>query len=65
LNNIGLYFWKINNYVKALEYLVKALEIAQEIKNLQSENECLNNIGIIYKDIGDFDKALTYWFSSI
>ena len=40
--------------------------ISHEISKLiQSENECLTNIGIIYKEIGEYEKALSYLNKSL
>jgi CHAT domain-containing protein/tetratricopeptide (TPR) repeat protein len=57
-NNIGLYFWRITEFTKALNYYQKALEIARDLDNKYEESSCLNNMGIIYKNIGNYDKAL-------
>ncbi len=35
------------------------------MKNIIDESICLNNIGIVYDDMGDFDKALEYYAEAL
>lgn len=61
--NIGVIFFKIGDYKKAIEYLYKDLSIEKVLygeshKNLTSS---LCYIGWIYKEIGQNDKALEYY----
>ncbi|NES07200.1 MAG: CHAT domain-containing protein, partial [Okeania sp. SIO2F4] len=46
---------------KALEYYDKALPILREVKNRSQEATTLNNIGAVYKSIGQPEKALEYF----
>ncbi|WKV10795.1 tetratricopeptide repeat protein [Marivirga harenae] len=43
---------------KSFEYASTALEIAKRINFLQGEANALNNLGVYYKQKGDYDKAL-------
>ncbi len=66
-NNIASIYENRGDYQKALEYLIKSLEIKKEIlpsKHL-SIADSYNNIGSIYFKIGNFDNALKYYSVSI
>ncbi|UCC39519.1 MAG: CHAT domain-containing protein, partial [Candidatus Aminicenantes bacterium] len=45
---------------KALNCYEQALTIPQYIKIKENQSACLNNIGIVYEKIGDYDKSLDY-----
>ena len=49
---------------KALEYYFKALDINIEISVLSGQATCLNNIGAVYYDLGDWKKAEEYYLKS-
>lgn len=52
LFNLGtLYYEKYKDNVKALEFLIKAREVAPK------DSEVLNNIGILYKELEDYENA--------
>jgi tetratricopeptide (TPR) repeat protein len=57
-NNIGIYYKRISNFSKALEYYKTALDIARQLENIEEESNCLSNMGNIYVNLGNFDKAL-------
>ncbi|MGB6339089.1 MAG: CHAT domain-containing protein [Candidatus Aminicenantaceae bacterium] len=58
-NNIGLYYWRYKtDYSQALRYYQEALQIAKELENKTDEADFLSNMGIIYKRIGNLDKAI-------
>ena len=46
---------------QALEYYQKALEIAEERKDIREKATRLNNIGIVYQQWGKPEKALEYF----
>lgn len=57
LNNIGLVFFKLKNYNKALEFYNKSLAL-QNRSNDQSElDRILINIGLCYNELRQFEKA--------
>ena len=60
LNNIGSVYDGRGNYVKALEYYERSLEIKIKIKGKDSIDVAttLNNIGSVYDSLGNFNKAL-------
>ncbi|MFQ6109186.1 MAG: tetratricopeptide repeat protein, partial [Candidatus Aminicenantales bacterium] len=45
----------------ALDYFLKCLRLAKEIKDDKTEIEVINNIGTVYSDLKEHDKALHYF----
>lgn len=59
LNTSGLIWWTLGNNERALRELEDALTRAGELKARKDETATtLNNIGLVYRDMGRFDKAL-------
>lgn len=58
LNNIGVVYWKLNNYDKALEIYTESLKIMKELENREGIVRSLNNIGLIYLTLKNYEKAL-------
>ncbi|MBW1898216.1 MAG: tetratricopeptide repeat protein, partial [Deltaproteobacteria bacterium] len=59
LNTSGLIWWTLGNNRKALHELEKALEIAKILPNRTDEvASTLNNIGLVLRDTGQYQKAL-------
>ena len=50
----------LGDYVKANEYLEKALAIAIEIANRNGEGSCYQNLGTVLIFLGDYFKAKEY-----
>ncbi|MBI2967106.1 MAG: tetratricopeptide repeat protein [Bacteroidetes bacterium] len=50
---------------KALEYYFKALKIHEEVGNKTETARHLSNIGIVYKNQGNYTKALEYYFKAL
>ncbi|MGB3759482.1 MAG: tetratricopeptide repeat protein [Rivularia sp. (in: cyanobacteria)] len=61
LGNIGLVYYSLRDYVKAISYLEQYLTIAREIKDRQGEINTLNYLGHAYKSIGNYAKAIEYY----
>lgn len=53
-----------NKYATALEYDFKAMKIYEELKNTLQLSKICNNIGVIYRSIGDNKKALEYFLKA-
>ncbi len=51
-NNLGIIYNELGDYDEAINYHKKALEIKKKFKNrnLESENNSINNIAVVYKD---------------
>ncbi|MEW6265662.1 MAG: CHAT domain-containing protein, partial [Thermodesulfobacteriota bacterium] len=60
LGSIGLVYFSLGDYPKALEHCQQALKIAKEIGDKKGEGSDLGNIGIVYKNLGDYPKALEH-----
>ncbi len=52
-------------YPDALELAVKSLDILQQANNLIGQSRALNDIGCIYKKIGENEKALDHLFKAL
>ena len=61
-NNIGIVYYNLGEYDKALEYYFKALEIQKAVLGEKHRDTAVsyNNIGAVYQNLGDYDKALEY-----
>ena len=64
-NNLGLYYWKFDNFSRALAHLQSAASIAKEIGHIKLLNESLSNQAIVYKDLGDLNTALSIALESL
>lgn len=60
LNNIGINYYQIKDFVKAIEYFNKSLTINIEKGNKKEIARNYNNIGVSYEHFGETDKALNY-----
>ncbi|MCD4773371.1 MAG: tetratricopeptide repeat protein [Bacteroidales bacterium] len=65
LNNIGLSYYSVSNYVKAIDYFIRSLKIKEEIGDKKSIAKSLNNIGVVYKIFGNYSKAIDYLKQSL
>ena len=59
--NIGVMFWKQEEFDLAMEYFEQAYEMAYEAGDLPRAANPLNNIGIIHYQREDYDQALVYF----
>ncbi|MEO8760452.1 MAG: tetratricopeptide repeat protein [Bacteroidia bacterium] len=65
LKTIGVSFLNKDNSQKALEYLLQALKINEELGDKQGIGSCSNNIGAVYQYQSNFTKALEYYLKSL
>jgi len=61
LRLIGLYYWAVADYSKAIEYYQKSLDLFKEIKDKSGIANCYFNMGTFYKYNGNFPNALKYY----
>ncbi len=59
-NNLGITYFYLRNFDKALEFFNKALDLKTEDHNTKIAST-LHNIGMIYKNKGDFSTAIEYY----
>ncbi|MCB0379688.1 MAG: tetratricopeptide repeat protein, partial [Flavobacteriales bacterium] len=64
-NSIGSIYADQKDFLKALEYYNKSLELADRINDKEGVGVSLNNIGAIYKELKDFSNALKYFSKSL
>jgi len=62
---MGTDYDRLGDSNNALLYNDRALEIARDLNNQEDESKALNNIAGIYKDQGNYDKALEYLNKSL
>lgn len=63
--NESFRFWLPSDPVKAVGYSREAMALAQEIGDAKGLAAAYNNLGIVYRNQGALDKALTYYFQSL
>ena len=65
ISNIGVAYYYMNDFNKALEFLKSSLIIRREIGDKKEIIISLNNLGIIYEDINENELALKYYLESM
>ncbi|MFX1374281.1 MAG: tetratricopeptide repeat protein [Promethearchaeota archaeon] len=65
LNNIGWIYYKMGNYVEAIEHFEEAVIIARELGYKDRELVYLSNLGEIYEMIRDYPTALQKYEESM
>jgi tetratricopeptide (TPR) repeat protein len=60
VGSLGIIFYSVGDFDKALRYYNETLEIDRKIGYKQGEASQLGNIGIIFRAKGDLDQALKY-----
>ena len=61
LGSLGDLYWQIGLYEKSIDCSEKALKIAREMGDKQSEETTLKNLGIAYSALGQVEKAIKYY----
>ena len=66
-NSMGLMYWKNGDFDRALEAFFKALEMNDTYFEEQKENKAnyLSNIGLIFQELEQYEKAITYHNQSL
>jgi len=59
LNLSSVYYFR-GDYVTAINYLLTALKIQEELGDIHKQAQILGNIGSVFLDQGDLEKALEY-----
>jgi Flp pilus assembly protein TadD len=62
---IGFDYNKLGDLNNALLYYDRQLEIYRNLNDEEGESKALNNIGVIYQNQGNYDKALEYYNKSL
>lgn len=64
-NVLGENYTNLADHDKALDYLLKSLQIAQKVNDKNKEAQILNNIGILLGQKGDINNAFEFYFKSL
>jgi tetratricopeptide (TPR) repeat protein len=64
-SNLGNAYHLMGDYQKAIEYHERALAIAKENSNRQSEGIVLGNLGVAYISLGQVQTAIDYYEQSL
>ena len=62
---LGVAYWTLGKLKLALENLTEAKAVYESIGDVEGATNCLMNTGMVYADIGDYDKALDIYDRSI
>jgi tetratricopeptide (TPR) repeat protein len=65
VGSLGVYNYLKGDYLRALDYYLKALTIDEELNDKRGIAKRLGYIGIIYWNQGDYPKALDYYFRAL
>lgn len=65
LNNLGLTFVALKDYVQALTHFREALNIFRELGSREDEAEQLGNLGSVFRDTYENDLALKHYRESL
>ena len=57
--------YRNNEPIKALNYTQGALQLAEKINYQKGIGISLNNLGVHYKNLGNYDKALDFYLQSL
>ena len=61
LGNLGLAYYSLGDYHKAIELHEKHLAIAREIGDRRGEGNALSNLGLAYFNLCDYRKAIKFY----
>jgi serine/threonine protein kinase/Tfp pilus assembly protein PilF len=65
LNNIGLAYRNLGQYLRALDYFKQALEISIELEDPYKITAAAGNIGFTYGQLNNFSKSLEYLHKAV
>lgn len=64
-SKIANVYRKTNNYPASLKIYLNVLKIAKSQDNLELQGITHNNIGILYRQVGEYDSAISHYFEAI
>jgi tetratricopeptide (TPR) repeat protein/serine phosphatase RsbU (regulator of sigma subunit) len=65
LSIMGLSYKHKGDYVKAIEYYLKAIKAYEDTGNKKDLGVCYNNIGLVFASQSNYPKALEYFFKGL
>ncbi|MBI4931738.1 MAG: tetratricopeptide repeat protein [Bacteroidetes bacterium] len=63
--NIGIVYYNLNNFDKAIEYYNRALQISIETADSSGMATCCSNLGNVFKDKLEYNKSENYFKKAI
>jgi tetratricopeptide (TPR) repeat protein len=60
LGNLGIAYYGMGEYHRAIEYQEQRLKIAQQIGDRLGEGQALGNLGIAYYNLGEYRRSIEY-----
>ena len=63
--NLGVAYYSLGDYQKAIEFNQQSLSIAKEIGEKGSEGKAYTNLGVAYGCLGDYQKAIEFHQQSL
>jgi tetratricopeptide (TPR) repeat protein len=61
LGNLGLAYFSLGDYPRAIDYHEQALVISREIGDRRGEGTALGNLGLAYRNLGEYQRAIAYY----
>ena len=65
LGNMGIAYYRLGDFEKAIEYYTQFLSIAKELGDRAGERTASNNLGAAYRGQGDFKQAIEHYKQSL
>ncbi|MDJ1183383.1 tetratricopeptide repeat protein [Roseofilum casamattae] len=65
LTSLGIAYYSLGEYQKAIDYHQQSLQICEEIGDLSGIAASLNNLGSAYDSLGEYQKAIDYYQQSL
>ena len=65
LNHLGICYYFLGQYEKAIAYHQQSLEIKEEIGDREGVAKSLGNLGVCYRNLGQYEKAIAYHQQSL
>ena len=60
-NALGIAYYSLGDFQKAIEYHERHLKISKEVGDRAGEGKAYCNLGIAYYSLGDFQEAIEYY----
>jgi signal transduction histidine kinase len=65
LNTAAIQTWEAKDYLTSITYFNQSIELNKKINNQSGISKINSNLGMIYSDMGDFAKSLSYFQASL
>ena len=62
---LGIAYYSLGDYKKAIEFHQQSLSIAKEIGSKDTEGKAYGNLGLAYRSLGDYKKAIEFHQKSL